>query len=76
MALSVAKPRKRTETEVVEAFESFKLAWKLALDHHYGKQHVNLRRKWILDVFGNQKNLMNYFRTGTLSGPRSCDPQE
>ena len=76
MALSVAKPRKRTEMEVVEAFESFKLAWKRALDQHYGKQNVNLKKKWIRDFFGNHKNLMNYLRTGTLSEPRSRDPQQ
>ena len=69
MASSVAEPRERTETEVVEAFERFKFAWKLALDHHYGKQNVNIQRKWIRDVFGKQEKLLDYLRTGTLLEP-------
>ena len=49
-----------------EALASFKLAWKLALKRHHGKQKPKLKRKGILDVFGDHKKLMDYLKTGIL----------
>ena len=66
MTLSVAKPRKRTDTEVDEAWSQFKLAWKEALVGHTGKHKGKWERKWIRDVFGENENLKNHLKTGIV----------
>ena len=66
MVVSVAKRRERTEAEVDEAHDRFKLAWKEANHRHWGKQEPGPKRKWVRDVFGNLKKLIEYLKTGTL----------
>ena len=54
------------EAEAEEALKRFKLAWKLALKRHCGKQIRKAQRAWIVDVFGHPEKLMDYFKTATL----------
>ena len=66
MALSVAEPRKRTDAELDEAWQRFKLAWKGGLRGHPATRRYKWERKWIRDVFGENENLKNYLKTGIV----------
>ena len=52
---------------------SFKLAWKLALKRHHGKQKPKLKRKWIVDVFGHPEKLMDRDRDRDRDQSRGRD---
>ena len=67
IALSVAEPKQRSEEEVDEAFERFKLAYKEACRQHHSKQRRGPMQSFFRDFFQTKENFMEYLRSGTLA---------
>ena len=64
MAISVAEPKRRSEEEVDEAHERFKLAYKEACEKRFSKQRKGPWKKFIRDIFQDKKELFRYLRIG------------
>ena len=67
MAISVAEPKRRSEEEVDEAHDSFKLAYKEACQKRFSKQRKGPWKKFIRDIFQDKDGFMKYLRFGVLS---------
>ena len=64
MAIATAEPKQRSDQDVHEAFERFKLIYKEACNRHFGKQKRGPMQVFMRDIFGNQHGLLEYLRSG------------
>ena len=65
MAISVAEPKRRSEEEVDEAHERFKLAYKEACEKRFSKQKQGPLKVFMRDIFEDKKEFFQYLRIGT-----------